>query len=200
MIELGAALTALQPLVPITVIVAVVLFLFKEALEWIKRRRADARKLGAIKRIVARDLEVNAWVVRCYRDALNAMEMLDIGATEHMRIYSRSSGRSRHEHWEGDDAIRSGGFFPTPVTNNVEKYLLDAATLDQKLLQHMEATATSLAELDHIRMSTIEQLDEPVHRPGFVNYARLELKDIEADLTELYRYCTGKTELAFRIR
>lgn len=201
--EFSALVAAFQPLIPITVFVAVGLFLIKEGLEWVKRRRADVRKLGAIKRIVARDLEMNGWVIHCYQNALGAMEMLDLDPDQRMRIYSPAGGRPHYEHWEeseGDDAVRSGGLYPAPISANVEKYLLDAATLDRRLLEHMEAASTALAELEHIRLSTMEQIEEPLHREGFVEYARRELSDVEAELTKLYRYCTGKDKITARIR
>lgn len=195
-------LNALAPYIPVTVAGAFLIFAIKEAIELARRRRADRRKIAAIKRFIARDLELCAWAISGYRSILRTFEDVDDMPSHLMRTFAEPSGRLRFEHWDdGDESpFRSGSMIAPVVNTFASKFMLDIATLDEELYHQVEAATDSLAELEHIKASIIEQTSRPMHRVPFVNYARKELSEIEAAITELYKICTGHHEIRARLR
>ena len=193
-------LNSLSPLLPITALVAIGLFLAKEVMELVRRRRADARKLGAIRRILSRDLELNQWVLEALRNAVGALERIEAEHGRKGRIYESPGKRIRYEHWVEGDKHRSDGGLPSVYATNFDRYLLDVATLDRKMLSYVEIASTALANLDHVRSGVVEHIDDQTWRGSFVLYARGELDKAEIDLQRLYQYCTGAQKVPVRLR
>jgi hypothetical protein len=61
----------LAALLPSTVIVAVALFVLKEAIEAVRRWRAQRRQIKAFKILLARECELNQWANMSLKRAIN---------------------------------------------------------------------------------------------------------------------------------
>lgn len=185
---------------PVTALVAICLFVFKESVEVFRRRRAEKRKVGAIKRMVARDLELNQWAVNSFRHAVGALERIEAEKGRRGRIYESVAKLMHYEHWIDGEAHRSGGVLPPVVSGSVDRLLMDAATLDQGLLAHIERATTALANLNHIRVGVIEHIDDDMWRGGFIDFAKRELDLIEGELQQVHLYCAGTAKITPRLR
>jgi hypothetical protein len=186
----------LGALLPVTAVVAVLIFVAREILEFVRRRRAERRKLAAIKRLVARELELNNWSIEKVRQALT--EIQDAARRDDVVVEVRRlpTGTDRFIRREKD--ADDGSHFPVPVVHDGElrKYLLDIATLDAGLLKAAEAAVDGIAELRHVRESLVSNLSGeeelfPAFLESFAEYGLAELEDVKPALAELYRQCTG---------
>ncbi|MEM5474407.1 hypothetical protein WNZ14_21980 [Hoeflea sp. AS60] len=194
---------AFSPYVPVTVIGAIILFIIREVLEFRRRRGADQRKLQAIRHFIARDLELCQSAIRSYRGVLEAFKRVEMEPGRQIRIFVEPSGRLHYEHWcedEDETPFRSGGMFAPVVNTFAARFMLDIATLDSELYKQVESTTDELSELKHIKGSLMEQAERPIHRDGFIEYAAIELNDIEKSIRSLYKICTGLDEIKPRIR
>ncbi len=76
-----AILAGAGDFLPATVIVAIILFFVKELLEVNRRRKANARKRLAIRRLVADEIERNNWTIKRLREGISELEQ----ATEELK-------------------------------------------------------------------------------------------------------------------
>lgn len=191
----------LETVIPATAFVAIALFIVKELLEFVRRIRANQRKLAAIKRMIAREIELNAWAIRGMRQALSHIESYVNGTDERKpNIIREPSGRYKFEmrFANGND----GYSCPLEsIRDEVQhKHLLDVASLDKKLFEHLEAAIGATAEIAHVRSSLFDLIDDEMWLEPFVEYAQKEFSRQEAQLTILYKACTGSSEIKQRIR
>lgn len=193
---------ALAPYLPATVIAAIFLFAIKEALEFRKKHKENQRKIQAIKHFIARDLELCQWAIHTYRNVLAAFKIAEEEPGTQLRIYTEPSGRLRYERWEEgkENEIRSGGMVAPVVNAFASRFMLEIATLDKSLYEQVEKTTDDLAELEHIKAGLMDNIDDHIHRGGFIHYAELEINEIERSIQNLYKVCTGLDEVKRRIR
>lgn len=197
----------LSNLVPITAVVAVTIFLSKEVLEGRRRRQADSRKIDAIKRLLARDCELNAWTIKSLVQIYQKTQS-EINE-EYGYIYSvvrEPSGKHifKTDYPDGDPS----GATPIPPVyrETISKHLLDIATLNEEFLHVAEAAYDALAEVQHVRdyllgiePNSPNSLDREIDM-GLAEYALEELRDAKAPLDALYLFCTGKELTKHRLR
>lgn len=200
--ELGALVGGA---LPATVVVAITLFIVREVLEARRRRRSEARRLEAIRRLLAREVELNKWTERKLLDALSAVTEFSHDDSTTLEVRRLSTGGDRFYRRPTD--APDGASFPLPAVYDAElrKHLLEIATLDKNFLEIAEAAVDAVAEMRHVRDSLVSYLsgDEetfPEFLDGFASYGKEELKAGSGALTELYLACTGKDEIPIRLR
>lgn len=195
----------LPPLLPITVIAAVLLFFLKELLEWTRRRRADAREARAFRVLLARECELNYWAYSRLKQTLRTIKSgLAHDESENFAISKGDYTGIRFEHNLNDN---SRGSWPLPDfhTEVMDKIVLDVATLDKALYSNLEQAYGAVANLKHVRQSLIafvssEDDQDKAHLEAFPEYGLRELSRALADLKALYRTCTGTDKIPSRLR
>jgi hypothetical protein len=201
-----ASIEWLSPLLPVTVIAAVVLFVIKESIEVSRRVAGNRRKIKAFKIILARECELNNWAYRCLKSELNHVQDVqtnDYGLTlavEHrsldqIMLITRYADGSAH------------GYSPIwPVHAGVMKQLmLEVATINKALFDSIEKAYDSALEVEHVRQSLIRFLEnddeeDKLHFTAFPQYGLRELEKASDNLQALYRTCTDQELTKFRLR
>ena len=194
-------------LLPITALVAVVIFIAKELIEIVRRWRADARRRAAFRTLLARECELNNWAIRALRHIVNDLKNLpNIESPLAFTIEYAKSGRIYA--CVDSDAKGEYGKSVVPVIHKtqMERHLLDIATIDNKLLKFVEPALSAAAELEHLRESLLyhgssdADEDTRAHRSGFSEYAIGELDESYSAISALYQSCTGKSLTDMRLR
>lgn len=195
----------LSQFLPITVVVAIVLFVIKEALEALRRRRADARRKHAFRTLLARECELNHWTYHRLKETLNVIQD-DFQQSVEVE-YTVQEGRSGEMSFRRVRPNGSWGGWTLPEVHldTISKVMLDVAALDRKLFKELEDAYDALQNMVHIRnslISYIEDDDEDTQRffEGFVDWALKNLTSDFVDIEYLYRACTGKDLKDKRLR
>lgn len=197
----------LLPYLPATVVAAVLLFIAKEVIEAVRRYRADARKVQALKALLARECELNLWPIKSLRDIFKNVPKLDDENPEILvTIEQRPSGRAIARIRSYDGGSGSTRTVPDVHRDLMSKHIFEVAALDRKLFEVFEPAYDSLATLEHVRESLVhiheseEEADNPDLLRGLADYGLGELKKVEAALGALYLHCTGKNLETHRLR
>ena len=194
-------------LLPAAAVVAIAVFLVKEALEFFRRRDANVRKLRALTALLARECELNYWTIRSLRRIIQEIPSNDDPSTQRqVEIKRRSSGKPYAQIVSHDGEFETHMNIPSVHRDLMSKFLLDIATLDKNLFAVMEPAYDALAEVDHVRESLVNIedgtafLSQQDWLAGFSGYALDELQEAEVLLGKLYDYCTGQPLTKFRLR
>jgi hypothetical protein len=194
-------------LLPITALIAVLVFICKEALEFFRRRNGDQRKLHALKALLARECKLNFWSIRTLRRIFS-----EVHTEEHenpqIKVEGKRtpSGRPFARVVSDDEGTESHIGIPKVHRELMSKLLLDVATLDKALYEVMEPAYDGLAEVEHVCESLLNVQDAPEfigqegYLEGLAGYALDELKTAESALASLYKHCTGKPLTEHRLR
>jgi hypothetical protein len=186
----------------LAIVVAVLIFITREALETRRRRMERAGKLSAIKTLLARNCELNNWTIKSLRAVLEQIQD-DFEQAEPPQ-YSIDMRRSGATYLKIHDGSGSWLSKPLPEVRRqaFEGQLLNVAELDASLLARLEPAVTMLAELEHVRESLVSYLlredetDAP-HFEGFVEFALVALDDAFNRLEALYIACTEHEALVY---
>jgi hypothetical protein len=120
-------------LIPITVVAAFFLFVIKEMVEWLKRWRADKRKVAAIKILLARECELNKWTLLKLREAVTEIkETFEEKDGAEYSIERMPPDKITFKETIDGDLAGSWPLTPT-YTDLMSKQMLDIAILDKNL-------------------------------------------------------------------
>ncbi|MGK7871553.1 hypothetical protein [Falsiroseomonas sp. E2-1-a20] len=184
-------MTVLPPWLPLTLASGLTLFLLKEAWEFVRRWRADSRKRLAITTLLAQELGQLYFVHRSLVGIVNELCQQYPDKPPVFSLYRDANGKPCYRVvWGGTNtderAIRS-------IHRGAgDKLLMDAAMLDRKLFAKMLTAYTRVTELEHLRETLIDILDEGSMVDTFAGYMGERLVVILQGMDDLYRYCTGK--------
>jgi hypothetical protein len=194
-------------LLPITALIAIVVFICRETLEFFRRRNGDQRKLRALTALLARECELNFWSIKTLRRIFS-----EVHTTENenpqikVEVKRTPSGRPFARIVSDDGGTESHVGIPKVHRELMSKFLLDVAMLDKKLFEVMEPAYDGLAEVEHIRESLMNVQDAPEfigesdYLEGLAGYALDELQEAEKSLASLYKHCTGHALTKHRLR
>lgn len=182
----------LSTIIPVTALVAITLFGIKEFLEWRRRAAADTRKLQAIKKVLARDIEFN------HRSIVDLSEILteikDAPVRDLASVLSITPDPS-------------GGFVVIFLENgylqkglrreNLVKHLVDIAALDESFYEHCNTVLDGVSAANHVLRSLVNGPDK--HFPstphnfyrGLAEYGVDELARSREIIKNFYTLCTG---------
>ena len=195
----------LTPLLPITVVAAIVLFLLKELFEAIRRWHADERKRRAFRILLARECELNYWAYTRLKQTLETVQAgLEQTPSENFAIIEGDYHDIRFEHYL-ESGLRGSWPLSDFHADRMDRVMLDVATLDQTLYEGLSAAYDAVANLKHVRQTLIELVssgdeDDQAHLSAFPEYGLGELARALPDLKFLYKTCTGKTKIPARLR
>ncbi len=197
----------LLSLLPLTALVAILVFACKEILEYFRRRNGDQRKLHALKVLLARECELNLWSTKTLRRIFSEV---NTGENENpqirVEIQKTTSGRPFARVVSDDEGTESHISVPNVHRELMSKFLLEVAILDKKLFETMEPAYDRLAELEHIRESLLIVQDAPEfmgqdgYIEGLASYSVDKIQKAEDALGVLYKHCTGKALTKHRLR
>jgi hypothetical protein len=188
---------------PVTVIVAIAIFLLKEVIETIRRARADGRKRRALKTLLAAEIERNHFTIRRLSEVLKDVEAAR-AAGDVIEIRRDTNGRPMLR----VQTSKRESVVPVPVvhTEAIGKHLLELASLDPGLFEQAVATSDALGELEHVRSSLVEFVSakaagaEFVPLAGFSQYGLREASRALDALKALYLLCAGAPLKEARVR
>lgn len=180
------------------VVTAIIIFVAKEFLEWRRKEKSKQRKMAAIYRLVAFELEKNFHAIRGYGSCLREIK-LNFKSCEELDFYkvkysiaTLPSGKRRFT-VKRDDEHESGRHYPKVQSSILESKLEDIAELDKdSFLQTLEALE-NLKTLDHL-VSSLADYFEPdsiAWLEGFVDYADRELDVVCYHLRRYYERIGG---------
>lgn len=188
--------------IPAAVFTAIAIFIVKELLEFLRRRRADKRRLAVYKNILADECERNRWCTKSMRSIAKTV-------TKEPRMYmvrNEPSGRTLFLTPDEDGDFSSGGILPVVHREKIEKLAPDIAQLDEALSKEVREALDALAELEHVRNSVIDyekpdsRADVAAFYESFWDYVKEELDDADKQIEALYLACTGKKLENHRLR
>lgn len=199
-------LSSISAILPITAIVAILIFFGRECLDWRRRVASDGRKVIALKRVLARECELN------YSATTNLVEAL--GYLRNAGVDGDASIIQMHVDPAGGFILAvsadDGGGYATVLKSMQRdfllKHLVDIAALDEILYSKCAAALDGLAEAEHVYQSLVH--GPSVHFPskpedyydGLIDYGLGELEDSNKSLKDLYFVCTGTSLTQGRIR
>jgi hypothetical protein len=198
-----------ESIVPLTVIVALALFLVKELLEYIRKEKANRRKLNAFKMLIAEELELNYSVFMSIRGTCSTLETnkeLWQGAKYEAKF--KEAG-NLYVHATHDDKLVLCNPISKVRFQQYDKLLVSIAELNEDFYLKVKRCYLKIIELEHLYLSIIKGLQarengEPfpsdITKSGFLPYALNETKRIEPELKKLYKECTGNDQLKSRLR
>ncbi|WP_254276938.1 hypothetical protein [Halomonas sp. 3H] len=194
---------------PVTVISAILLFILREILEAIKKKRESKRKLFAYKSLLAEELELNLWAQRQLLGIINEIEEQEKDHPDaKYTLVIKETGKEYIQGRDGDQFI-FGCPIPPVQDKYYEVFISNIAELDEKLFDLAQSSYEEVRNMAHVRNGLIEGLladqnDEPyphdIRKSGFFHYAKNELPDTFDAMNALYVECTGKQLKNFRLR
>lgn len=188
-------------LLPIPVFMALVLFVAREVLDSIKKRRAEMHKLNAYKQLIAEELELNYGAYLSLNGIFSELEenkeKWDGGIYE---AKFKEAG-NLYVHVTHNDRLVMASHARKPSMVQHDKLLVNVAELDINFYEKIRCGYSQVIELHHLYDSLIKGLkasdfDEPfphtITESGFLGYALNECERIYSELNELYLFCTGR--------
>ena len=197
----------LLSLIPFTALVAIAVFAVKETIEFFRRRSGDRRRIRALTALLARECELNYWTIKSLRRVF-----VEVATDENpdtagsVTVEKKPSGRAYAKVMTEDGGLEAHYSIPHVHRELMSKFLLDIATLDEKLFDVMEPAYDALAEVEHVRESLLnaseapEEIGEDGYMEGLAGYALDELRDAETALSALYKHCSGEVLTKHRLR
>ena len=195
-----AFFSGIPNLLPVTVFSAVALFVFKETLEGLRRRKANKRKRRAMRRMLKDELERNKWTLRSLHDCVNTLESIQHRPTATLVVRESPMG-GRFMRIEGPNDYAQ---HPIPKIHSdfLKSNILEVALNDEEVFEQALGAIDAIAEMEHVLKSILEYAEdqEATGLEGFPDYAHKELDDCEATLAAVYTKLTGKPYEEFRLR
>jgi hypothetical protein len=195
-------------LLPITALVAVILFVIRESLDIFKQKRGRNRRLAAAKAMMGYESERINYAKRNLFAICKDIESTYL-KEEAFELYSallHSDGSAAYRRMDEEtESLAFGIPIPRIPTVEISRWLPLVAELDQALYDHILGFYVEVAELEHLRSSLMKYLlhEEPESREwltGFVEYAIGHEEQMTTSLLSFYKVCTGKNEIPVSMR
>jgi hypothetical protein len=176
-------------ILPIATVVAIIVFITKETLEFFRRMGERRRKKRAIKSLIRDELRANHLALNLIDSAIHSASQLDYREGTTGSIVAGHGGRTHHRIIDKNGEILGGGMIRPVKTTEYQRLLPQAAELDFKLYEELREGHGRIQELEHIVNSFIENFgNAPDDQwwPGFCEWASACLCDISKDMVEQY--------------
>jgi len=182
---------------PATAIIAIAIFFVKEFLEARRRKFADKRKIQALKKVLARECQINYLAIDRLNDALSAIQKAGISEDASRLVIEKSMAGGYLYDITSQIGSREAGILNNIQRDSLLKHLVEVAALDEKFYLTCETALDGLSEADHIFRSLVH--GPAKHFPstpenyfeGLAEYGLRELTDSLTALQVLYVACTG---------
>ena len=192
-----ASLPSFWQLLPATALVAILIFFVKECLEGRRRKSADARKVRALKKVLARECQLNFSAIGRLRDILTEMQESGVPEDATRLSLSKSPAGGYVYMITNHAGSGSGGVLVGIQRDSLQKYLVEIAGLNEGFYSKCEIALDGLSEADHVYQSLVHGPEKNFpstpenYYEGLIDYGLRELSDSIAALQELYLACTG---------
>lgn len=190
-----------EKLIPVSALVAILLFITRELLDWYRKSKTRKNEIRALKQIFARECQL-AWSINqqikklCAKFAPYEKDSTD-KCPLNFGVAKTSAGKIRYTISE-NGTPRSGGTLSEPSVATFTKYLYEVAKLDPTFYGKVNLAYAAVIELKHLHHSLVDNEDTSREigidniMLGFSGYALKELVWTEQELKSLYQYCTDK--------
>jgi hypothetical protein len=185
---------------PATVIGAIVLFAVKELIEASRRKKTNARKRQAVRRLIAYEIERNNWTLKNLRRNISSLKdslefsglISSIRTGAHGERYLRS---------ELMGELHSESTIGKVHSEVLSSSLLELAAIDEPIFSEALEAIDALKELDHVLKLMVDIVyNGGQFLEGYVEYATNEIADCEKTLSDFYKHITGREPKENRIR
>lgn len=183
---------------PITVVAAIILFVVKEIVEFIKKTREKTRKISAYKALIAEELLKNAWSLKALRRLCFELQEPTLKEIE----YKKSASGTERVIVRTEEGARETYFWKIH-TAAFEKIMTDLAVSNSKLFGSAAEVYSLLAEAKHVRESIIDfaEFEMPRHMiKGLGDYGNNTLEEASAAVKSTYKSYTGKELVGHKLR
>lgn len=196
-------------LLPIPVFMALVLFVAREILDSIKKRKAELRKIKAYKQLIAEELELNYGAYLSLKGIFSELEEKKEEWDGGIYEAKFKEAGNLYVHVTHDDRLVMASLARKPSMVQHDKILVNVAELDISFYEKLRCGYLKVIELNHLYDSLIKGLkasdfDEPfphtITKSGFLGYALNECERIYSELNDLYLFCTGRKLKKSRLR
>lgn len=196
-------------LLPIPVFMALVLFVAREILDTIKKRKADLRKIRAYKQLIAEELELNYGAYLSLKAIFSELEEKKEDWSGGIYEAKFKEAGSLYVHVTHNDRLVMVSPARKPSMVQHDKILVNVAELDINFYEKLRCGYLKVIELNHLYDSLIKGLkasdfNEPfphtITKSGFLGYALNECERIYNELNDLYLFCTGRRLEKSRLR
>ncbi|EEW26953.1 hypothetical protein [Rhodobacter ferrooxidans] len=197
-------------LLPVTALVAVLLFVAREILEGKRRKDSSSRKKRAISRLMAYDIERNYWALKSTRQCLETItdQIAKPDGVENLSIRVGSNGE-KYFQCEEPDGSTSSSPIRKVFTGSLTSNLLILADLDERQFEATLDAIDAINELNHVIDSMVIYVSDDLPNghdrssgfmEGFVEYAERVLNDCEEAFKKFYKIVTGNVLDSHRVR
>jgi hypothetical protein len=197
-------------LLPITALVAVLLFLFREILEGKRRKNSNKRKKRAISRLISHDIERDYWALKSTRNCLEeiSVQVANPNGRDGLSIRAGPTGEKYFECKRANGSVSSAPIRKV-YTGSLTSNLLLLADLDERLFEATLDAIDTINELDHVINSMVIHLSDKERNAqsrsvgfmeSFVEYAEEELNDCEKEFKTFYKTLMGNELVDHRVR
>ncbi|MGF6207637.1 hypothetical protein [Pseudomonas frederiksbergensis] len=179
----------LSKLFPITVVVAIFLFLIKEVFEFFKKKSEKSRKISAYKILIAEEMSKNAWTIFILREVIKRLR----DSTLSVEVLKAPDGSTHVKTSKGDDYTTG---IVLPFHSSIfDKHIVDLAVLDKVFFLRMKDTYQKIAEAKVSITTTLEICKD--FRCNLVSNVVLDnlvavINAAEVQVKETFTLCTGK--------
>ena len=136
-------------LLPVTVVGAIILFILREVIEGIRRKRSNSRKRTAIRRLIADEIERNNWTIKSMRHMIGTIELAIKYPETSLEISSGVRGELYLRHNQGGKGYSQSPFGKVHSVA-LSANLLSLAEIDQPIFDEALEVSDALKELDHV--------------------------------------------------
>jgi hypothetical protein len=183
-------------LIPVAAIVAIFLFLLKEAFEFFRRAGERRRKRTAIKELLKHEVSENYRALNFLFHAIDATERETIAPAERDTIVVQHAGRLRYDRIDTNGSVVSGNPLPVPRMTEFNRLLQSAAELDKTLYSEIRKGYEHVFQIEHLYYSFVDYLtgrdkDREMWFDGFRRYAWDLYDEIDKGLREFYVILAG---------
>ena len=188
----------LNSILPITVVAAIVLFVIKEVVEFIKRILERRRKISAYKVLLSEELAKNSSALGFLKricNEINDGEVLDVSYKKTSSGTDRLTVRSA--------SGSSNLYFWTLHSSVFERLVAELAAADRDLFTPVSKAYAKISEVKHVRESIIDftELDMPKHLfQGLGSYGIARIDDAVSAVSEAYLKLSGKELTDVKLR
>lgn len=196
---------SLDPIAPLTVIVAISIFVLKELIESLRRYKARARKADLIRSLIIEELELNKWTITSLKRILEEIKSSIDGDPGSQFLLKRDASGGIHFRRIRSDGGVGGSAIPDVNRKNFDRFIIDLAEVDKNLFDKVRMGYAQIGDLAHIRNSLVaylseEESDKQFLLRGFPSYGLETLASIESKMATLYVFCSGKPFETARLR
>lgn len=190
----------LQTVIPITAFIAILLFIFREIIDLIKKYKSKNTEIRTYKKLIARELEENLWTYKVvFKTIKQVKEHLDeFPNPDFSLIYTHDDRVLFRVRRMGEGTELTGGHSLVGTKLSVfDRIIIELARSDDTFFDVIQGAYDAILDLESLRNSLIGyiQKEDPVNIKsieGWFVYALEQEQKILKKMDAAYKTCTNK--------